>query len=116
IADGCRAVDVRRRPHGVRDGLEAHVLGVERRVDAREARGQYALAHSASLVAGRLHLRQLFGFSGDLNSSSGSTRIVAFVSSLICASQSAPPHQPAYTNAPSPSMISRKRSYVMGPR
>src|SRR5215510_16081112 len=112
VADGRGAVDVHRRPDVGGDALEGNTLAVQHAVGASESGGQYALAHTASAVAARPHLRQCSGGSADRNSSSGNTRIVAFVSSLICASHSLLPHHPAYTNAPSPSMTSRKRSYV----
>jgi len=50
------------------------------------------------------------GAVAERNSGSGNTRMVALVSSLTAASHAASPHQPAYTNAPSPSMISLNRS------
>jgi hypothetical protein len=81
--------------------LVPHETLIARRVRARCAswreipRCQYAFAHRASTVEGFPHLRQVFGGSADLNSSSGSTRIVAFVSSLIAASHCTSPHQPA---------------------
>src|SRR5690348_3453050 len=116
VANGAGAVHEHRRPRFARDGLERDALARQYPVGGRESGGQYALAHTASLVEGRPHLRHVRGASGDRNSSSGSTRIVAFVSSLIAASHAPSPHQPAYTNAPSPSMISRNLSYVMPPR
>ncbi len=48
---------------------------------------QYAFAHTASAMLGRLHHKQVVGATGERNSSSGSTRMVALVCSLISVSQ-----------------------------
>src|SRR5260221_5363479 len=115
LRSNCRcAVNVSRRADIICDLFEGDSVGDERRalsektrfrwrVDCRLCssrsgfRGQlqYAFAQSASAVAGRPHLRQRSGASADRNSSSGSTRIVAFVSSLISASHCALPQNPA---------------------
>src|SRR5690349_15356117 len=62
---------------------------------------QYAFANQASAAASpsqRTHLPD------GLGPSSGMLRIVACVSALICASQSADPHHPAITNPGRPSI------------
>ena len=52
-------------------------------------------AHSASLVEAAPQRRHSAGAVGEQNSGSGSTRIVALVSSFTFASHSAEPHHPA---------------------
>src|SRR5690242_12910082 len=110
VADRGRAVDVGGRTGCFGKDVERHTLAAQHAADAGESGGQYAFAHTASLTAEPPQRRQRVGASADRNSSSGSTRIVALVSSLIFASHSELPHQPANTKAPSPSMICRKRS------
>ena len=104
LADGAGVVDVRRSAHLGRDLGERDVAQPETPAGAREARvgeqarhgaGQYALAHTASATLGRPHHMQVVGATGERNSSSGSTRIVAFVCSLISASHSGRPQNPA---------------------
>src|SRR6185437_3637183 len=110
LADGAGAVYVHRRARCIGDALERNILTGQGAVLYHEPRGQYAFAHTASVVAARPHLRQCSGAVAERNSGSGNTRMVALVSSLTAASHAASPHQPAYTNAPSPSMISLNRS------
>src|SRR5690606_35292274 len=111
IEDRGAAVDVERRPILRRDPLDRDRLTVEPAADVLEriGSGQYARAQTASSLASPPHTTQRAGASGVLNSSNGSTRIVAFVSSFTRASHSAEPHQPAYTKPPDASMISRNR-------
>ena len=90
----CRRTPACRPRAAMRSSGHALAARARRRARANPG-GQYAFAHSASAVAGRPHLRHVVGASAERNSSSGSTRIVAFVSSLICASHAASPHQPA---------------------
>ena len=100
-------VDVGRRARPVGDRGERDSAEIERRSAPLEAgvgeessrvrlhplaagwaRGQYALAHTASVTLGRPHHMQVAGTVGERNSSSGSTRMVALVCSLISASHS----------------------------
>src|SRR6185312_3617694 len=99
-----RAVDVRRRPYLEGDSLQRNALAMHHAVDARESARQYDLAHTASAVEGRPHLRHLVGASAERNSSSGRTRIVALVSSLMADSHASSPHHPAYTKPPLPAI------------
>src|SRR5689334_19029737 len=95
IPNGRRAIDVAWRARGVGNDVEGNTLAPQRTGDPDETGAQYALAHTASVVAGFPHRRHRFGSSAERNSSSGITRIVAFVSSLMRASHCASPHQPA---------------------
>src|SRR5678816_457948 len=95
IANRRGAVHVARRTCVEGDSLERNALTVHDPVDAGKPGRQYAFAHTASTTDGRPHLRHVAGGSAERNSSSGSTRIVAFVSSLICASHSGLSHHPA---------------------
>src|SRR5829696_82164 len=112
VPNRSRAVDVNRRADVARDSLEGDALAMHDRVYTRKSGRQYALAHTASTMDEPPfpHFRHVEGVSADRNSSSGSTRIVALVSSLISDSQSTPPHHPAYTNPPFPSINARKSS------
>src|SRR5947207_9939342 len=109
VANRRATIDIARRARGLGDGVERHALTTEDAGAAREARAQYALAHTASEAADFPQRRQRAGASAERNSSSGRTRIVALVSSLIVASHAASPNPPAYTNPPSASMISLNR-------
>src|SRR4051812_47492216 len=104
IADGRGAIHVRRRARGSRNARKRNALAMQLAADAGKAGLQYAFAQTASATEGRPHLRQLRGGSADWNSSSGSTRIVALVSSLIVCSHSSDPQKPAYTKPPGPSI------------
>jgi hypothetical protein len=110
LPDGRRVVDVYRRSHLAGDVRQGHAGHEQCPAPPLEpgvgepAVGQYALAHTASVTLGRPHHMQVFGTSGDRNSSSGSTRIVALVLSLTSASHSWLPQKPAYTNPPLASM------------
>jgi hypothetical protein len=105
-SDHAGAVEVRRRPHGLGDRGERHAaevertapaletgVGVQRRVGGRGG-AQYALAHRASVTVGRPHHMHVEGTCGERNSSSGRTRIVALVCSLISISHSVRPQKP----------------------
>jgi hypothetical protein len=97
LAYGPRVIDVDRRADLVGDGRERHGAQLEGAVPSAEtgvgeqAVGQYALAHTASAALGRSHHMQVVGASGERNSSSGSTRMVALVCSLISVSHSTRP-------------------------
>ncbi len=101
LADRLGVVDVGRRADLGGDVDEGDAGQVERATAARQPRvgeagvGQYALAHTASATLGRPHHMHVVGGSGERNSSSGRTRIVALVCSLISASQVPRPQKPA---------------------
>lgn len=104
LANGGRVIHVDRCAHPVRDIGQAHAaepqaapVTAEARVgeEAGDAAAQYALAHTASATLGRPHHMQIVGGTGERNSSSGRTRIVALVCSLISASHEASPQNPA---------------------
>src|SRR6185312_11012499 len=108
--DGLGVVHVDRGPDLGGDRSERNAAKVQAGAVTGQARvgkpavGQYALAHTASATLGRPHHMQVVGGSGERNSSSGSTRMVALVCSLISASHSVRPQKPPYTRPPSAAM------------
>ena len=73
LANGARAVHVRGGADRVCDRLERHAFTHEltTRRASESGRGQYAFAHSASVVEGSPHLRQCVTGSAERNSSLG---------------------------------------------
>ena len=92
----CRrhAVDQQRSVRGAGEPGVGEQLPPEGLLELHRRRGragQYAFAQTASATLGPSHQTQRSGAVGDLNSSSGSTRMVALVWSLIWASHAALP-------------------------
>ena len=102
--DHVGVVDVGGSAHAVRDRRERHARELQtvagpleagvREERRRRLAGQYALAHTASDTVGWPHHMHVAGTSGERNSGSGSTRMVALVFSLISASHSPRPQNP----------------------
>ena len=79
-----------RLAHTPRD--ELRVLPAE--IDDEDLLRQYAFAHTASATDGAPHQTHRAGGDGERNSSSGRTRTVAFVASLMASSQATEPQKP----------------------